>query len=64
MEMQLVSFRDVTPCSDVVGYERFGGPSCLHFQGEDGGNVTTEKAITRIIAVISFKYMNARPSLV
>jgi hypothetical protein len=24
----------VTPCSDVVGYLRFGGPCCLHLQGE------------------------------
>jgi len=28
----------VTPCSDMVGYERFGGPCCLHLQGEDGGS--------------------------
>jgi hypothetical protein len=26
----------VTPCSDVVGYQRFGGQFCLHLQGEDG----------------------------
>jgi hypothetical protein len=26
----------VTPCSDVVGYQRFEGPCCLHLQGEDG----------------------------
>jgi hypothetical protein len=24
----------VTPCSDVIRYERFGGPCCLHLQGE------------------------------
>jgi hypothetical protein len=24
----------VTPCSDVVGYQRFGGPCCLHVQSE------------------------------
>jgi hypothetical protein len=24
-------FTIVTPCSDVVGYKRFGGPSCFHF---------------------------------
>jgi hypothetical protein len=23
----------VTPCSDVVGYQRFGGTCCLHLQG-------------------------------
>jgi hypothetical protein len=24
----------VTPCSVVVGYQRFRGPCCLHLQGE------------------------------
>jgi hypothetical protein len=24
----------VTPCIVVVGYQRFGSPCCLHFQGE------------------------------
>jgi hypothetical protein len=24
----------VMPCSDVAGYQRFGGPCCLHLQGE------------------------------
>jgi len=24
----------VTPCSFVVGYQRFRGPCCLHLQGE------------------------------
>jgi len=24
----------MTPCSDVVGYQRFEGPCCLHLQGE------------------------------
>jgi hypothetical protein len=24
----------MTPCSDVVGYQRFGGPCSLHLQGE------------------------------
>jgi hypothetical protein len=27
-------FRVVTPCSDVVGYQRFGAPCFLHLQGE------------------------------
>jgi hypothetical protein len=27
-------FRMVTLCSNVVGYQRFGGPCCLHLQGE------------------------------
>jgi hypothetical protein len=27
----------MTPCSDVVGYRRFGGPYCLYLQGEVNG---------------------------
>jgi hypothetical protein len=27
----------VTPCSVVVGYQRFGGSCCLHLQGEVAG---------------------------
>jgi len=30
----------VTPCNDVVGYQRFGGPCCLHLQCETA-NVAT-----------------------
>jgi hypothetical protein len=35
----------VTPCSVVVGYQRFGGPFCLHLQGEveDGGSTILQK---------------------
>jgi hypothetical protein len=32
----------VTPCSVMVHYQRFGGPCCLHLQGEvseDGGSI-------------------------
>jgi len=32
--IQVEVFGTVTPCSDVVGYQRLGGPSCLHLQGE------------------------------
>jgi len=27
----------MTPCSNVIGYQRFGGPRCLHLQGEVSG---------------------------
>jgi len=27
-------FWAVKPCSVMVGYQRFGGPCCLHLQGE------------------------------
>jgi hypothetical protein len=32
--LQVMIFWVVTPCSDVVGCQRFGGPCCLHLQGE------------------------------
>jgi hypothetical protein len=31
---QVAVLRVVTPCSVVVGYQRFGGPYCLYLQGE------------------------------
>jgi len=31
---QVKVFWDVTPCSVLVGYQRFRGPCCLHLQGE------------------------------
>jgi len=30
MKIQVVFFWVVTPCSDVVGYQCFGEPWCLH----------------------------------
>jgi len=35
MKIQIEVFWVVTPCSDVVRCQRFGGPCCLHLQGED-----------------------------
>jgi len=35
---QVAVFSVVTPCTDVVGYRRFGGPCCLHLQGESGNS--------------------------
>jgi len=35
---QVEVFWAVTPCSIVVGYQRFGGPCCLHLQGEVSGS--------------------------
>jgi hypothetical protein len=35
MRIQVVIFwAVVTPCSDVGRYQRFGGPCCIHLQGE------------------------------
>jgi hypothetical protein len=34
MKIQVVVFCIVTPCSDVVGYQRFGRPCCPYLQGE------------------------------
>jgi len=35
IKIQVVVFWVVTPCSDVVGYQCSGGPSCLQLQGEE-----------------------------
>jgi hypothetical protein len=32
MKIQIVIFWVVTPCSNMVGYQRFGGPCCFHLQ--------------------------------
>jgi len=31
----------LTLCSDVVGYQHFGGTFCLHPHPDDGGNMAT-----------------------
>jgi hypothetical protein len=35
VKIQVEFFCVVTLCSVAVGYQRFGGPCCFHFQGED-----------------------------
>jgi hypothetical protein len=37
----------VTLCSFVVGYQRFGGPWCLHLQGEDVETLVSYHNTTR-----------------
>jgi hypothetical protein len=37
-ESQVEAFLVGTPCSVVVGYQRFGGTCCLRLPGEDGGS--------------------------
>jgi len=34
VKTQVQVFWSGTPCSVVVGYQRFGGPCCLYLQGE------------------------------
>jgi hypothetical protein len=34
MKILVEILQAVTPCSVLVGYQRFGGPLCLHLQGE------------------------------
>jgi len=34
MKIQVVILWVMTPCSDVAGYQCFGGNCCLHLQGE------------------------------
>jgi len=36
---EIAVFCVMMPCSDVVGYQRFGKPCCLYLQDEDGGNM-------------------------
>jgi len=40
MKIKIVVFHIVAPCSDVVGYQRFGGSRCLHLQDEVESRVT------------------------
>jgi hypothetical protein len=35
MKVQVIFFCIVIPCSDVVGYQCFGGQCCFHLQGEE-----------------------------
>jgi hypothetical protein len=48
VKIQVNLFLVVTPCSAVVGYQRFGGPCCLHLQG-----VTTPKTSTRVTTFLA-----------
>jgi hypothetical protein len=43
MKIEVVVFWVVTPSINVVGYQSFGGPCCLHLQGEGIG---TQKIAT------------------
>jgi len=44
--VQVKVFWVFTPCSVVVGYQRFGGPSFLHLHGE----VTRVRVTLRLMA--------------
>jgi hypothetical protein len=35
IQIQVVVFWIMTPCSVMVGYQHFGGPSCFHLLGYD-----------------------------
>jgi hypothetical protein len=39
---QLEAFWVVMPCNVVVGYQRLGGPCCLHLQGENSSQGFTD----------------------
>jgi len=34
VKIKVKVFWAATPCNVVVGHQRFGGPCCLHLQGE------------------------------
>jgi hypothetical protein len=51
-------FRVMTPCNVVIGDQRFGGPWCLHLQGEVEGN-------TNIInSFLSVFFVNALSNII
>jgi hypothetical protein len=41
MKINGIVFWVMTPCSVVVGYQRFGGPCYFHLHTEDGSNMTS-----------------------
>jgi hypothetical protein len=55
-KIQVEVFWVVTTCNVVVGYQRFGGPFCLHLQGEDGGSTVFWNA-----CVVPRHYMASQP---
>jgi len=46
MKIEVVVFRVLAPCNDVVGYQCFGGPCCLHLQGEVNIEIMVSYCIT------------------
>jgi hypothetical protein len=44
---QVEVFWIMTPCNVVVGYQRFGGPWCLHLQSEGGGRLRQHGPLKR-----------------
>jgi hypothetical protein len=48
VKMQLVVFWVVISCSDVVGYQPFGGSCCFHLHSEDRGSITSLHGVTTI----------------
>jgi hypothetical protein len=39
--IQVCVFWVLTPCTATVGYEGFGGPYCLHIQGQETSNLAS-----------------------
>jgi hypothetical protein len=48
---QVEVFWVVTPCSVLVGYQRFRVPCCLHLQGEVGGSQNQSYFATNSLSV-------------
>jgi hypothetical protein len=55
MKIQLEVFWVVTPCSVVLGKQRFRGPCRLHLQDEDGGGM-----VPRNVGTLSQHYMKSQ----
>jgi hypothetical protein len=45
-DVQIMVLWVVTSCSDVVGYQRFGVPCCLHLYPEDGDSMTLQTLVS------------------
>jgi len=43
----------IIPCSDVVGHQYFGGPCCLHLQGDGGSMVLQNVGILPHVYTVS-----------
>jgi len=63
MKIQVAVFWVVTSCSDVVGYQRFGGPSCLshHYTSSQPRKLRLEQ--TKEPAIKCWPLIGCQPGL-
>jgi hypothetical protein len=58
VKIQVEVFWVVMPCSVVAGYQRFGGPCCLHLQGTGDMKLGSAKGGSSPMAGSSLCFMN------